>query len=116
VTASREKNKKILYDRLTTAERTISEMMQSCALTSEDKISLLLNNMQVRLQGIESAENGSLSELQDIYVNLIIGVMAQDMLESSDQIEMLCAAVRKRIDNFNSYFEQLQTGTFNGPF
>ena len=116
MTTAREKTKSILYDKLTAAESIISEIMQSCALTSEDKISLLLANIQARLQGIENDEKGSLAELQDIYVNLIIGVMGQDMLESSDEIKLLHAAIRKRIDNFDSYFEQLETGKFKGPF
>jgi hypothetical protein len=111
-----EKTKLILYEKLTAAERIVSEIMQSCALTSGDKISLLLADIQARLQGIENDEKGSLAELQDIYVNLIIGVMGQDMLESSDEIKLLQGAVRKRIDNFDLYFEQLETGTFKGPF
>jgi len=113
---TREKTKKILYDKLTTAQRVISEIMTSCLLTSDDKIALLLSNIQVRLHGIEDTEDETLLELQDIYVNLIIGVMSQDMLESSDEIGLLHAAISKRIENFDLYFEQLEKGTFKGPF
>lgn len=112
---TREKTKKILYDKLTTAQRVIGEIMTSCSLTSDDKIALLLSHIQVNLHGIEDSEDESLLELRDIYVNLIIGVMSQDMLESSDDISLLDAAIRKRIENFDLYFEKLEKGT-KGPF
>jgi len=111
-----EKTKKILYDKLTAAERVVNEMMASCSLTSDDKIALLLSNIRVRLHGREDSEDESLVELQDIYVNLIIGVMSQDMLESSDEISLLYASIQKRIENFDLYFEQLEKGTFKNPF
>ena len=113
---TREKTKKILYDKLTAAERVINEIMHSCSLTSDDKIALLLSNIQVRLHGTEDSEDELLVELQDIYLNLIIGVMSQDMLESSDEISLLHASIRKRIENFDLYFETLEKGTFKGPF
>jgi len=113
---TREKTKKILYDKLTTAQRVVDEMMTSCSLASDDKISMLLSNIQVRLHGIEDSEDESLLELQDIYVNLIIGVISQDMLESTDEINLLHAAIKKRIENFDLYFEQLEKDTFKGPF
>ena len=113
---TREKTKKILYDKLTAAETVINEMMTSCSLTSDDKIALLLSNIQIRLHGIEDSEDETLHELQDIYVNLIIGVMSQDMLESSDEISLLYASIRKRIEKFDLYFEKLEKGTFKGPF
>ena len=69
-----------------------------------------------RQHGIEESEDVALAELQDIYVNLVIGVMSQDMLESSDEIDLLLSAIRKRIDNFDLYFEQLEKGTLKGPF
>jgi hypothetical protein len=113
---TREKAKKILYDKLTAAERILNGVMDSCLLTPDDRISLLLSNIQVRLHGMGDKEDAVLSELQDIYVNLIIGVMSQDMLESNDEIRLLSTAIRKRIDNFDPYFEQLEKGTFTGPF
>ena len=116
MSTTREKTKKILHDKLTAAEMIINEIMNTCSLTSDDKIALLLANIQVRLHGIEDSEDESLVELQDIYVNLIIGVMSQDMLESSDEINLLYASVRKRIENFDLYFEALEKGTFKGPF
>ena len=116
MSATRDKHKKILYDKLVSAEKAISEIMSTCSLVPEDKISLLLSNIHVRLHGIEESEDVALAELQDIYVNLVIGVMSQDMLESSDEIDLLLSAIRKRIDNFDLYFEQLEKGTLKGPF
>lgn len=108
--------KEILYGKLTSAEMVVNEIMTSCSLVSEDKIALLLSNIQIRLHGIGDTDYAALSELQDIYVNLIVGVMHQDMLESSDEIGLLSAAIRKRIDNFDLFYEQLEKGTFKGPF
>jgi hypothetical protein len=111
-----EKTKKILYDKLTAAEKVISEIMVSCSLTPNDKIALLLSNIQVRIHGMEDPEDETLSELQDLYVNLIIGVMSQDMLESTGEIGLLHTAIRKRIEDFDLYFEKLEKGTLKGPF
>lgn len=116
IPSNRDKTKNLLYDKLTAADRIVNEVMAACSLAPEDKISLLLSNIQIRLHGIENSEDATLLELQDIYVNLIIGVMCQDMLESSDEIQMLSSALRKRIDDFDLYFDQIEKGTFKGPF
>jgi len=116
MSTAREKLKKILYDKLVAAERVMNEIMTSCSLTPEDKIALLLSNIQVRLHGIGNTEDAVLSELQDIYVNLIIGVMSQDMLESTNEIVSLSTAIRKRLDNFELYFEHMEKGTLTRPF
>lgn len=113
---ARDKAKRILYDKLTAAENAVSEIMSSCSLTPDDKIALLLSNIQVRLHGMDHSENEALIELQDLYVNLIIGVMSQDMLESTDEINLLNTALRRRIEDFDLYFEKLEKGTLNGPF
>lgn len=116
MSTTREKNKKILYDKLTYAEKVIGEIMTTCSLSPEDKLGLLLSNIYFRLRGVEGSQDVASVELQDIYVNLIIGVMSQDMLESSDEISLLQAAIKKRIDDFEHYFEQLEKGPFKGPF
>ena len=113
---SREKIKQTLHSKLETADNAIAEVMTTCSLTPGDNIGLLLSNIQAKLYGIEDKEDAALIELQDIYVNLIMGVMSEDMIESSDDIGSLQSAIRKRIDNFDRYFEQLEAGTFNGPF
>jgi len=113
---SREKIRQTLHSKLESADKAIALVMTTCSLTPSDNIGLLLSNIQAKLYGIEDKEDTVLIELQDIYVNLIMGVMSQDMIESSEDIELLLSAIRKRIDNFDLYFEQLETGTFRGPF
>lgn len=111
-----EKMKKLLHDKLQFTDSVISKIMAETSLTPEDKIAALFTNIQERLKGIGGSENVEQAQLEDVYVNLIIGIMAQDMLGSDDQISRLTVAISKRIEHFDLYFEQLEKGTLKGPF
>lgn len=111
-----EKAKKSLDDKLQSAESIIGKIMNEFSLTPADKIDALFMNIQERLEGIGGSVDVELAQLEDVYVNLIIGVMSQDMLKSDDEISRLTAAIKKRVENFELYFEQLQKGTLKGPF
>ncbi|KPK64873.1 hypothetical protein AMJ83_01520 [candidate division WOR_3 bacterium SM23_42] len=116
MTTPREKAKNILCEKLDRAENVIAGVMNECALSPDDKIDLLLLNIQERIKNVGASDNYELAQLEDIYVNLIVGVMSQDMLDAGDEISLLIAAIRKRIDNLDLYFEQLEKGTLKGPF
>ena len=111
-----DKTKKLLHDKLQFANVAISKIMSDHSLTPEDKIAVLFTNIQERLKGIGGSDDVELIQLEDVYVNLIIGVMAQDTLGSDDQISRLTAAIGKRIEHFDRYFEQLEKGTLQHPF
>ena len=111
-----EKAKKSLHDKLQSAESIVGKIMNEFSLTPTDKIDALFMNIQERLRGIGGSDDVELAQLEDVYVNLIIGVMSQDVLESDDEISRLTAAIRKRIENFELYFEQLEKGTLKSPF
>jgi hypothetical protein len=42
--------------------------------------------------------------------------MSQDMIDPRCEIGQLHGAVKKRIDAFDLYFEQIEKETFKGPF
>jgi hypothetical protein len=60
---TREKNKKILYDKLTYAAKAMGEIMTTCSLSPEDKLGLLLSNMYITLHGVEGSAGAASSEL-----------------------------------------------------
>jgi signal transduction protein with GAF and PtsI domain len=111
-----EKAKKLLHDKLQSAESIVNRIMTESSLTPKDEIAALFTNIQERLKGIGISDDVELTQLEDVYVNLIVGVMSQDMLESDDEIKRLTEAIGKRIENFDQYFEQLEKGTLDGPF
>ena len=116
MTTPREKTKNILGDKLNRAENLIADVLNEYALSPDDKIDLLLLNIQQRIKNVGVSDNDELTELEDIYVNLIVGVISQDMLTAGDEISLLIAAIRKRLDNLDLYIEQLEKGTLKGPF
>ena len=116
MTTSRDKTKNILRDKLERAENVIAGVMNEYALSPDDKIDLLLLNIQERVKNVAVSDHDELSQLEDLYVNLIVGVMSQDMLAADDEIALLITAIRKRLDNLDLYYEQLEKGTLKGPF
>ena len=116
MTTPHEKTKNILREKLECAENVIAAMMNECALSPDDKIDLLLLNIQERIKNVGVSDNDELSQLEDVYVNLIVGVIAQDMLTEGDEISLLIAAIGKRLDNLDLYLEQLEKGPLKGPF
>lgn len=111
-----EKAKKILYDKLQYADTIIQKIMTEFSLASDDEIAKLFAEIQERLKGIGGSDDTELALLEDVYVNVIVGIMSQDMLESKDAIGRLTAAIKKRIENFDLFFEQLEKGTLESPF
>jgi hypothetical protein len=71
------------------------------------------------MRGIQkTSESGRIEyiELEDIYLNIMIGVMDQDQLSPDDEIKFLLESIRNRIERFDEYFEKLQKGLLKGPF
>lgn len=114
----REKTKQLLYEKLKRAEYVIEKIMEEYALKPEHRIELLISNIQQRISGAKVSSDEALhhTHLQDIYANLIDGIMNQDLLSQEDQIGSLISAVQTRIEHFDLYFEQLRTGELKGPF
>jgi len=50
------------------------------------------------------------------YVNIVVGVMDQDMLAPEDKLKLLVKATKVRIDNFDLYFEKLERNELEKPF
>ena len=116
MSAPQEKAKKILYDKLQYADTLIGKIMAESSLTPSDEIGTLFTHIQERLKGIGGSDDVELTQIEDVYVNLIVGIMSQDMLESKDAIGRLIAAVKKRIEHFDRYFAELGKGTLKSPF
>ncbi len=112
------KTKQLLYDKLKRAEYVIEKIMEEYALKPESRIELLISDIQQRISGAKVSSDEALhhTHLQDIYVNLINGIMIQDFLSQADEIKELISAVKKRLDNFDTYFEKLEKGELKGPF
>lgn len=112
------KTKQLLYDKLKRAEYVIEKIIEEYGLLPENRIELLISNIQQRISGAKVSSDEALhhTHLQDIYANLIDGIMTQDLLTQEDQIESLIAAVKRRLEHFDLYFEKLRKGELKGPF
>ena len=112
------KTKQLLYDKLKMAEYVIDKIMEEYALKPESRIELLISNIQQRISGAKVSSDEALhhTHLQDIYANLIDGIMTQDLLTQADQIGSLISAVKMRLEYFDLYFEKLRKGELKGPF
>jgi len=110
--------KKILYEKLKSAEALIAKIIDESSLKHDDEISVLLADIQSRLDGsrVPQGKKYDYLELENIYVNLIVGVMDQDLLTPDDKISLLFAAIHKRLNNFDVYFEKLRKNELKGPF
>lgn len=113
-----EKTKQLLFDKLKRAEYVIEKIMEEYALQPENRIELLISNIQQRISGAKVSSDEALhhTHLQDIYANLIDGIMTQDLLSQEDEIVLLISAVKKRLEHFDLYFEKLRKGELKGPF
>ncbi len=79
----RNKNKHLLYEKLKEAEEIILSIMDERVFLPDDRIDLLLTDIQERLQGLRPCSGLDAIQLEEVYVNLIMGVMNQDLLDSS---------------------------------
>jgi hypothetical protein len=118
MSSSREKTKKFLHEKLLFAEQIISRIIDENAFKPEDVISKLLLDIQSRLNGakVSATKPDEYIELEDIYVNVIIGIMSQDLLAPDDEIKLLMQGIKKRVENFDEYFEKLEKGELKEPF
>ncbi len=114
----RGKTKQLLLDKLKRAEYVIEKIIEEYGLMPENRIELLISNIQQRISGAKVSSDEALhhTHLQDIYANLIDGIMTQDLLTQEDHIETLLSAVKKRLEHFDLYFEKLRKGELKGPF
>lgn len=117
--STRDKAKKELSDKLTRADDILRILMDEMNFKTDDLISKLIEEIQYRMKGIQTASaSGRIEylELEDMYLNIIIGVMDQDQLAPDDEVKFLLESVRNRIDHFDTYFDKLQKGQLKGPF
>ena len=112
----REKNKRLLYNKLKKAEEAILMIMDERSFLPDDAIDLLLTDIQERLQGLRPCAGLDALQLEELYVNMIIGVMSQDLLDASDKLNLLMLSIKKRLQNFDLYFDQLEKGKMKRPF
>ncbi len=112
------KTKQLLYDKLKRAAYVIAKIMEEYSLTPGDRIEVLISQIQQRISGATVSSDEALhhTQLEDVYANLIEGVMVQDFLTPEDNIKSLVSSVQNRLDNFEIYFEKLQKGKLKGPF
>ena len=117
-TSLREKVKKQLLEKLQTAESIIAKIFGECRFKEDEKISVLLEDIQTRLNGAKVSADAQLqyAYLEDIYVNIFVGIMDQDMLSPQDEIVLLVKSIKKRIDNFDTYFAKLEKSELERPF
>lgn len=114
----RDKVRKQLLEKLQAAESVIEKICKECNLDDETKITVMLDDIQSRLKGEKVSTDAQLmhSYLEDIYVNMLVGIMDQDMLSPQDSISLLVRSIKKRIDNFECYFEKLEKNELERPF
>lgn len=114
----RTKVKKQLLEKLHAAERIIASISEECGFNTDAKINSLLTDIQTRLSGAKISSNAVLQHayLEDIYINMVVGIMDQDMLAPEDEIVVLIKSIEKRIDNFDLYFEKLERNELEKPF
>lgn len=118
ISTPKERTKKLLYDKLKGAEEIVVKIMEECALEPNNMISLLLADIQERLSGSKISPDVGLQDakLEDIYINVIEGVMIQELLAPDNDIKLLLSAIQKRLDNFDVYFDKFVKGELKGPF
>lgn len=106
----RAKVKKQLLEKLQAAEHIIASISEECGFNTDAKINSLLTDIQTRLSGAKISSDAILQHayLEDIYVNIVVGIMDQDMLAPEDELKLLVNAIGVRIDNFDPYFEKLK--------
>jgi len=114
----REKVKKQLLEKLQAAALIISKIAEECRFKEDEKISALLEDIQARLNGEKVSADTELQHayLEDIYVNIVVGIMDQDMLSSQDEIVLLVKSIQKRIDYYDVYFKKLENNELERPF
>ena len=114
----RAKVRKQLLEKLQAAELVIEKLCHECNIDDDAKITAILEDIQSRLKGEKVSSDALLihSYLEDIYVNMIVGIMDQDMLSPQDKIALLVKAIKRRIDNFDIYFERLEKNALEKPF
>jgi hypothetical protein len=117
--STRDKAKKELADKIARADEILGILIEEMNFQRDDLISKLIEEIQYRMRGIQkTSESGRIEyiELEDIYLNIMIGVMDQDQLSPDDEIKFLLESIRNRIERFDEYFEKLQKGLLKGPF
>jgi len=117
--STRDRAKNELSDKLMRADVILRIMIDEMNFQKDDRIVKLIEEIQYRMKGIQTvSESGRIEyvELEDMYLNIIIGVMDQDRLAPDDEIKFLLESIRNRIDHFDLYFEKLQQGSLKGPF
>ena len=117
--STREKIKKDLYNKLTRADEILNILVDEMNFQQDEQISKVIEEIQYRLKGIQTtSESGKIEyvELEDMYLNVIIGVMDQDQLAPDDEMKYLLKSIHARIEHFERYFESLSKGSLKGPF
>ncbi|MBN2619970.1 hypothetical protein JXB22_02680 [candidate division WOR-3 bacterium] len=117
--STRDKAKRDLADKLARADEILGIVIEEMNFQREDLISKLIEEIQYRMKGLQTtSESGRIEyvELEDMYLNIIVGVMEQDQLSPDDEIKFLRESIRNRIEHFDVYFERLQKGLLKGPF
>jgi hypothetical protein len=114
----RDKVKEQLLEKLLAAESIITKIFEECSFKKDEKISVLFEDIQTRLNGVKVSADAQLqyAYLEDIYVNMLVGIMDQDMLSPQDKTVLLVESIKKRIDNFDMYFEKLEKNELERPF
>ena len=114
----RARVKKQLLEKLQAAESIIAKIFEECRFKEDEKISVLLEDIQTRLRGEKVSADAQLQHayLEDIYVNMVVGIMDQDMLSPQDKTTLLVKSIKKRTDNFDLYFEKLDRNELEKPF
>jgi hypothetical protein len=114
----RAKVKKQVQEKLHSAEAIIQKIIDECGFKENAKIDALLQDLQTRLRGEKISSDAQLQHayLEDIYINMIVGIMDQDMLSPQDEISLLIQSIKKRIDHFETYFDQLEKNELKRPF
>lgn len=114
----REKVKKQLLEKLQATESIITKIFEECRFKEDEKISVLIEDIQTRLRGEKISADAQLQHayLEDIYVNMVVGIMDQDMLVPENELKLLVNAIKVRINNFDLYFEKLKRNELRKPF
>lgn len=113
-----DKAKKSLFEKLTSAQQLIHKIMEERSFEPDNRIKDLMEDLQERLSGSRVTVMQKLEyiELEDLYLNVIVGVIDQDMLTPEDTIQLLIMSMTKRLDNFDEYFEKLTKNELKKPY
>lgn len=92
--------------------------MEERSFEPDNRIKDLMEDLQERLSGSRVTVMQKLEyiELEDLYLNVIVGVIDQDMLTPEDTIQLLIMSMTKRLDNFDEYFEKLTKNELKKPY